>query len=148
MRMMNQKQNEDDGEAKHIKRSEDPLKFNMKWSHINNECNDGKDNDLKPLGKGHSSHFLTKYVTKWIQRSEDPKKLTYELSTTNILDKVTLWYLYTCSMIENTIHIHTYAYFSFLFIFSIFIFHFSFFFFFYIYTNVHTLNVNKWVPKR
>ena len=30
MRMMNQKQNEDDGEAKHIKRSEDPLKFNMK----------------------------------------------------------------------------------------------------------------------
>ena len=45
----------------------DQLKSNMKWSHINNECNDGKDNDSEPLGEGHSSHSQRKDVTKWIQ---------------------------------------------------------------------------------
>ena len=44
------------------------------------------------------------------------RKLTYELSSTNILNEVTLKYQYTCPMMENTMHIHTCAYFSFLFI--------------------------------
>ena len=53
---MNQKWNEDDGEANNMKRSNDPLKPNMKWSHINNERNDGRDNDQEFLREGHSSH--------------------------------------------------------------------------------------------
>ena len=48
--------NENDGEANSTKRSDDPLKTNMKWSHIWNECNDGRDNDSKLLKEGHSSH--------------------------------------------------------------------------------------------
>ena len=56
-------------------------------------------------------------------------KLTYKLSQTNILNKVTLEYQYTCSMMENTMHIHTCAYFIYLFI--------------YIYTNAYTLYINK-----
>ena len=45
-------------------------------------------------------------------------KLTYKLSQTNILNKVTLEYQYTCSMMENTMHIHTCAYFIYLFIYK------------------------------
>ena len=79
---------------------------------------------------------------------EGLRKLTYKLFPTNILNKVTLGYQYTCSMMENTMHIHTCAYFSFLIIF--FLFHFIFFIliFFYIYTNAHTLNTNKRALKR
>ena len=68
-------------------------------------------------------------------------KLTYELSLTNILDKMNLKYHYTRSMMENVMHIHTCAYFSlfFIFVFS--------FYFFYIYINAHTLNMNKINPK-
>ena len=68
-------------------------------------------------------------------------KLTYELPSTNTLDKMTLEYQYTRSMMENTMHIHTCAYFSlfFIFVFS--------FYFFYIYINAHTLNMNKINPK-
>ena len=33
----------------------------MEWSHINNECNDGKDNDPKSLGEGHSSYSKKTY---------------------------------------------------------------------------------------
>ena len=71
---------------------------------------------------------------------EGLRKLTYELSTTNILDKIALRYQYTRSMMENTMRIHTCAYFSLFFFFSI-------FFLFYIYTDVHTLNMNKINPK-
>ena len=60
---------------------------------------------------------------------EGIEKLTCKLSPTNILDKVTLEYQYTCSMMENTMHIHTCAYFIYLFI--------------YIYTNAYTLYINK-----
>ena len=76
MKRMNQKQwwgwwrNDE-----HIKRNDDQLKSNMEWSHINNECNDEKDNDPEPLEECHSSHPLTKDVMKWIQRkriSESP----------------------------------------------------------------------------
>ena len=129
MRMMNQKQNE----AKNTKRSDEPLKSNMKWSHISNECNDGRDNDPEYL-RGHSSHFQNTWQSEYKEK-EDLKKLTYELSTTNILDKITLRYQYTHSMMENAMHIHTWAYFSFPFIF--------FSFFPYIYTNAHTLNMKK-----
>ena len=117
-------------------KSDDQLKSNMEWSHINNECNDGNDNDLESLGEGYSSHSQ-RNMTKWIQRKKDLGMLIYELSTTNILCKMTLRYQYTRSMMENTMHIHTCAYFSFLFI----------IFFFYIYPNTHTLNINKWTPK-
>ena len=59
---------EDDSETMNIQRkNDDQLKSNMKWSHINNECNDGKENDPKPLGEGHSSHSQRKDVTQWIQ---------------------------------------------------------------------------------
>ena len=58
----------------------------MKWSHINNECNDGKSNDSKSLGKGHSSHSQ-RDKTKQIQITWDLRELTYELPITNILDK-------------------------------------------------------------
>ena len=37
------------------KKSGDQLKSNMKWSHINNEYNDGNDNDSESLREGHSS---------------------------------------------------------------------------------------------
>ena len=84
-------------------------------SHINNECNDGNDNDLELLGEGHSS-YSQKDMTKWIQIKEDLRKLTYGLSTTNILNKVTLGYQYTHQTMENTMHIHTCAYFPFVFI--------------------------------
>ena len=71
-------------------------------------------------------------------------KLTYELSSTNILNQVTLKHQYTHSMIENNTHMR----FFFSFLFFIFFKYFSFFFiFFYIYTNVHTLNMNKISPK-
>ena len=40
---------------------------NMKWSHINNGCNDGRDNDPEFLGEGHLSHSQ-RNMTKWIQR--------------------------------------------------------------------------------
>ena len=70
-------------------------------------------------------------------------KLTYELSSTNILNQVTLKHQYTHSMIENNTHmwfsIFFFIFFSIFFIFS--------FFFFNIYTNVHTLNMNKISPK-
>ena len=48
----------DDNETMNIreKKSDDQLKSNMEWSHINNECNDRKDNDLEPLGEDHLSH--------------------------------------------------------------------------------------------
>ena len=83
----------------------------MELSHINNECNDGRDNNPEPLGEGHSSHSLTKDVTKRIQRKKnDLGKLTYELSSTNILDKMTIRYQYTRSMMENARHIHTCTY--------------------------------------
>ena len=104
-------------------KSDDQLKSNMEWSHINNECNDGNDNDLESLGEGYSSHSQ-RNMTKWMQRKEDLRKLTYELSTINILDKMTIIYQYTRSMMENTMHIHTCAYFNF---FSPFKFFFSFF---------------------
>ena len=84
---------------------------NMKWSHINNESNDEMNNDPEPLREGHSSHCLTKDVTKWIQRKNDIGKLTCELSPTNILDEMTIGYQYTCSMMENTMYIHTCAFF-------------------------------------
>ena len=38
---------------------------------------------------------------------EGIEKLTCELSPTNILNKATLEYQYTCSMMENTMHILT-----------------------------------------
>ena len=60
---------------------------------------------------------------------EGIRKLTYKLSQTNILNKASLEYQYTCSMMENTMHIHTCAYFIYLFI--------------YIYTNAYTLYINK-----
>ena len=50
-----------------MKKSDDQLKSNMEWSHINNEYNDRKDNDSKALGKGHSSHSQ-RNMTKWVQR--------------------------------------------------------------------------------
>ena len=34
----------------------------MEWSHINNECNNGNDNNLEPLGEDHSSHSQRKDV--------------------------------------------------------------------------------------
>ena len=40
----------------YTKKCGDRLKSNMKWSHINNECNNGKDNDQESLGEDHSSH--------------------------------------------------------------------------------------------
>ena len=64
---------------------------------------------------------------------EGLRKLTYELSSTNILNKVTLEHQYTHSMMENTKHMRLLFFF--------------FFIFFYIYSNAHTLNVNKEVPK-
>ena len=112
---------------------------NMKWSHINNESNDGMDNDPKPLGEGYSPHSLIKDVMKWIQRKNDIEKLTCELSPKNILDKMTIGYQYTCSMMENTMHIHTYAYFSFYFIF----FPFSFFFIFIFFLHIHKCTYPK-----
>ena len=121
------------------RKSDDQLKSNIEWSHINNECNDGKDNNPETLGEGHSSHFQ-RSMTKWKQRKDDLRKLTCELSITNILNKMTLRYQYIRSMMENTMYIHTCAYFSFLFIL---IHH----FFFYIYINAHILDINKWTPK-
>ena len=44
-----------------MKRSGDRLKSNMKWSHINNECNNGKNNDSESLGEGHSSLSQNRY---------------------------------------------------------------------------------------
>ena len=110
-------------------------------SHINNECNDGNDNDLELLGGGHSSYSQTD-MTKWIQIKEDLRKLTYELSQTIILDKVTLRYQYTRSMMENTMHIHTCAYFSFSF-FIFFIFHFFIFIFYFLYIHKCTYPEHK-----
>ena len=49
------------------------LKSNMEWSHINNEHNDGKDNDLESLGEGHSSHSQRK-MTKRIQKMQGLRK--------------------------------------------------------------------------
>ena len=58
----------------------------MKWSHINNECNDGKDNDSESLGEGHSS--LSQIDNdEAIQITWDLREFTYELPITNILDK-------------------------------------------------------------
>ena len=51
----------------YTKKSDNQLKSNMEWSHINNESNEEKDNDLESLGKGHSSHSQ-RDMTKWIQR--------------------------------------------------------------------------------
>ena len=34
-----------------MKRSDDQLKSNIKGSHINNECNDGRDNEPEHLGE-------------------------------------------------------------------------------------------------
>ena len=62
------------------------------------------------------------------------RKLTYELPSTNILNKVTLEHQYTHSMMENTTHMRL-------------LFFFSFSIFFFIYTNAHTLNVKKEAPK-
>ena len=50
----------------YTKKSGDRLKSNMKWSRINNECNDGKDNDSESLGEGYSSHSQ-RDMTKRIQ---------------------------------------------------------------------------------
>ena len=45
----------------------------MEWSHINNECNDGRDNDPEYLGEGHSSNSQ-RDMTKWIQRKKGSQK--------------------------------------------------------------------------
>ena len=135
--------NENDGEAKNKKRSDDPLKSNMKWSHIVNECIDGNDNDPESLREGHSSHSQ-RNMTKWIKRNKDPRKLTYELSITTYLIKwpsniniYTQWW----RILRTYTHVLIFLFFS---LFS------SFFlvFFFYIYTNAHTLNMKKKKPKR
>ena len=47
---------EDDREANNTKWSNDPLKSNLKWSHITKERNDGRGNDPKLLRGGHSSY--------------------------------------------------------------------------------------------
>ena len=125
--------NENDGEAKNTKRSDDPLKSNMKWSHIVNECNDGNDNDTKIL-RERSLISFSKYTTKWIQKMEDLGKLTYELSSANILNQVALKHQYTHLMTENIMHVHTCSYFSFLFI--------HFHFFLHIYKCTH--NPKRW----
>ena len=57
-------------------------------------------------------------------------KLTYELSSTNILDKMTLKYQYTRSMMENA-----------------FFFWVLFIYLFFTYTNAHTLIMKKISPK-
>ena len=91
------------------------IKSNMKWSHINNECNDGRDNELEPIGEDHSSHSK-KHMTKWIQRRECLGKLIYEPLPTNILDKVTLGYQYTCQwgrILCTYTHVLIFLFFSF-----------------------------------
>ena len=70
----------------YTKKCGDRLKSNMKWSHINNEYNDGKDNDSESLGEGHSSLSQNRH-DKVIQIIWDLRELTYELPITNILDK-------------------------------------------------------------
>ena len=62
---------------------------------------------------------------------EGIEKLTCKLSPTNILDKVTLEYQYTCSMMENTTHMCLLFFFCFCFL------------FFHIYTSAHAMNANK-----
>ena len=57
----------DDSETMNIQRKVMiDSKQNTKWSHINNECNDGKYNDSESLGEGHSSHSQ-RDMTKQIQ---------------------------------------------------------------------------------
>ena len=54
--------------------SDDPLKSNMKGSHINNERNDGMDNDPKLLREGYSSRSQN-IQQKWIQRMKNLGKM-------------------------------------------------------------------------
>ena len=101
------------------------INSNQTWSesHINNECNNGNDNDPESLGEDHSSHSQ-RDKTKRIQITQDPTKLTYELSTTNILDKNDPQIsIYTLNDQEYYAHTHMY----------LFLFSFSFFLFLHIY---------------
>ena len=63
-------------------------------SHINYECNDGMDNDPELLREGYSSRSQN-IGQKWIQKMKGLGKLTYELPSTNILNKATLKHQYT-----------------------------------------------------
>ena len=119
---------EDNGEMQNMKSSDDPLKSNMKGSHINNERNDGKANDPELLRESHSSHSQNIRQNEYIKWRVSGSSHTN--SSKNILNKMTLEHQYTCSMMENTTRMRL-----------------LFFIFFYIYTNVHALNVNKETPK-
>ena len=112
----------------------------MEWSHINNECNDRRDNNLEPLREGHSSLSLTKDVTKLIQRKKISKSSHMNshqqtcsikwLSNINIHDQ---WWRILCTYT----HMLIFLFFSFLFL----------FFFTYIYKCTH-LEHKQMSPKK
>ena len=52
---------DDDNGTNNTKRSNDQLRSDMEWNHINYERNDGKDNDSESLGEGHSSLSQNRY---------------------------------------------------------------------------------------
>ena len=137
--------NEDDGEAKNTKRNDDPLKSNMRWSHINNECNDGKDNDTKLLRESHSSHSQN----TWNLNTNNERSRKAHIRA--LINKHTQWSnpqtsIYMPNDGEYYAHTHVLIFLFFSFSFFSFVLHFHFFFF-YIYTNAYTLNHKQMIPK-
>ena len=96
----------------------------MENSQITNVCNDREDNDLKSLGKGHSS--LTHKIHNEIGiKREEHLKAHIRTFISNYLKKTTLNGQYTHSKEKDIVYIQNICFF------------FSFFF------PTHTLNIKK-----
>ena len=130
--------NENDGEAKSTKRSEDLLKSNMKGSHICNECNDGRDNGREFLREGRSSHSQNTRPSeykKWraLESSHtNSQQQTYYIKWTSNINIHTQWWRMLCTYT----HVLIFLFFSFIFIFLVI--HLFFIYLFFTYIQRHT----------
>ena len=127
--------NEDDSEANNTKWSNDPLKSNMKWSHVTKERNDGMGNDLKLLKEGHSSHSQN------VRQIEYKELRVSKSSPTNSHQQTysIKWPLNINIHILNDREYYTHVLFIFLFHFFFHLIHFFLFF---------ILHINKWVRSK
>ena len=113
---------DDDNEANNIKRSDDQLRSDMEWCHINYEHNDGTDNNPELLRESHSSRSQNmqqnEYKAWGILGSShtNSRQQTYSIKWPSNINTYTQWW----------ITIHTW----FLLLFPFFIFYFLFYFIF------------------
>ena len=115
------------------KGSDDQLRSDMEWSHINYEHNDGTDNNPELPKESHSSRSQNmqqnEYKAWGIPGSShtNPRQQTYSIKWPSNIN------IYT--VIDNNVHMFLFFIIFFL------------FFYFYFYISIHALNATKKSPK-